>query len=148
MSIGPEGIGLIKRYESLRLEAYLPTPNDVPTIGWGHTGSDVGVGDMIDADTANDLLLADIRAAEDCIAAHVGPDLLQQQYDALCSFIFNVGCQAFKGSTMCRLINAGNYEGAQKQFARWNRQGRTILAGLTRRRAEEAKLFGRAGNDK
>ncbi len=123
------------------MEAYLPTPDDVPTIGWGHTGPDVAMGEVIDEDTAGDLLLRDLQAAEQCIEAQVEVDLSQGQYDALCSFIFNEGCHAFKTSTMCNLLNAGQFLAAQRQFARWNKQAGKELAGLTRRRAEEVELF-------
>ncbi len=141
MEISQAGISLIKSYEKLRLVGYLPTPNDVPTAGYGHTGPDVHVGDEIDEDTANEWLLQDVREAEDCIAAHVQVDLTQGQYDALCSFVFNLGCGNFKGSTLCRLVNAGNFDAARKQFGRWNKQAGHELAGLTRRRNEEAELF-------
>ena len=140
MNISQVGISLIKSYEQLRLHAYLPTPNDVPTIGWGSTKG-VKMGDVIDADEANDKLLSDLHEAEDCIAAHVDVDLSQGQYDALCSLIFNIGCGAFKGSTIRSLINAGQFLAAQKQFIRWNKQAGKELAGLTRRRTEETELF-------
>ncbi len=141
MNISPAGIALIKRYEQLRLRAYLPLADDVLTIGWGHTGPDVYEGQEISEDEANDLLVQDLREAEDCIAAVVDVELTQAQYDALCSFVLNVGCGAFKNSTMCRLINAGRFDAAQQQFKRWNKQAGEPVAGLTRRRAEEAALF-------
>lgn len=140
MPISDRGFDLIKAYERLRLKAYLPTPDDVWTVGYGHT-KDVQEGDEVTEDEADAFLREDVKSAEDCIDTYVEAELTQNQYDALCSFIFNIGCGNFKGSTLCKLINAGNFEAAQKQFARWNKQNGKPLAGLTRRRAEEAALF-------
>jgi len=140
LQISQAGLDLIKRYESLRLTAYLPTPDDVPTIGWGHTKG-VQLGDQIDEATAEALLLEDLRWVEECIEAWVDVALEQCEYDSLCSFVLNVGCPAFKNSTLCRLLNQEDYAAAAKQFSRWNKQGGKVLPGLTRRRAEEAALF-------
>ena len=140
MEISQTGINLIKSYESCKLTAY-QDGGGVWTIGYGHTGDDVHPGDVIDQDRANDLLVYDIKAAQDCIDAHVEAELSQGQYDALCSFVFNLGCHAFKTSTMCNLINAGNYQAARKQFARWNHDNGVVVEGLTARRTAEAEMF-------
>jgi len=57
------------------------------------------------------------------------------------SFIFNCGVSAFKSSTLLRLLNQGDYEGARKQFLRWDKAGGKPLLGLARRRAAEASMF-------
>ena len=92
--------------------------------------------DQIDA-----ALRADLATAEDCIGAHVDADLTQQQFDALASFIFNIGCHAFKGSTMCSLINSGNMDAAAQQFGRWDKAGGKVIDGLAKRREAERELF-------
>ena len=140
MNVSQVGIDLIKQYETLRLKAYMPTPNDVPTIGYGHTHG-VKMGDICTEDQADEWLRQDCAFAESCIDDNVTVPLQQNEFDALVSFIFNVGCGAFKVSTMLKMINDGDLDSASQQFARWNKQKGQVLAGLTRRRADEKELF-------
>ena len=65
----------------------------------------------------------------------------QNEFDALCSLCFNIGCAAFGKSTLVKLLNAADYDGAAEQFRVWNKQNHKELAGLTRRRAAEEALF-------
>ena len=141
MKVSQEGLELIKSYEQLALKAYLPTPDDVWTNGYGHTQF-VKEGDTCTEEQALEWLKQDCEWAEDCINNSVRVPLAQNEFDALVSLVFNIGCGAFKASTMLRLLNARDYEGAKSQFARWNRQNHKELAGLTRRRATEERMFG------
>lgn len=131
---------LIKGKEGLRLEAYLPTPQDVWTIGWGHTAT-ARPGMVITEAQAQQLFESDIAWAEDAVNTKVKVALNQNQFDALVSFVFNVGETRFYESTMLRKLNAGDYEGAANEFPRWNRQKGKVLRGLTIRRAAEQALF-------
>ena len=131
---------LIKKWEKLELTAYLPTPNDVPTIGWGHTHT-TKMGMTISRRRAQELFDQDVLWVEQAIADHVKVPLNQNQYDALASWIFNVGATAFKKSTLLRKLNAKDYEGAAQEFPRWNKQKGKVLRGLVRRRAEEMEYF-------
>jgi lysozyme len=143
LSEAPTGlmdVDLIKESEGLRLEAYLPTPNDVWTIGYGHTKTAVR-GMKITKGGAEALLLHDLRWVETAIDMYVQVPLNQNQYDALASFIYNVGATAFRKSTMLKLLNTGDYEGAAGQFPRWNKQKGKVLRGLTTRRQKEQTLF-------
>ena len=140
MKLGPQGTALIKSFESCRLEAYLPTPHDVPTLGWGHTRG-VAMGDTCTQAEADAWFLEDVAWAEDCVNRAITAQLSQQEYDACVSLCFNIGCRAFSGSTLVKLLNAGDYDGAAAQFVRWNKQAGKELAGLTRRRLAEASLF-------
>lgn len=133
-------LDIIKKSEGLRLEAYLPTPNDVPTIGYGHTKG-VKMGQRITAKQAEQFLLEDVAWASDAVNRLVKVNLTQNQFDALVSFVFNVGATAFAGSTLLRLLNAGDYKGAADQFLRWNKQAGKVLKGLDTRRKEERALF-------
>ncbi len=142
VKISETGLDLIKAHEGLRLTAY-PDPGtggEPWTIGYGHTGS-VKDGDQITEAQATYFLRSDVQWAEGCIADHVSVDLTQNQFDALCSFVFNVGFKTFTGSTLCSLINEGNFDAAATQFKRWNHAGGKVLAGLTTRRQREADLF-------
>lgn len=140
MKLSPAGVALIQSFEKCRLHAYLPTPNDVPTIGWGST-EDVRMGDVWTQEQADERFMRDIEWAEDCVNKAVTAQLRQNEFDACVSLCFNIGCAAFGKSTLARMLNAGDYDGAAAQFARWDKQKGQVLAGLTRRRAAEAALF-------
>lgn len=137
--VSAEGLALIKESEGLRLQAYR-CPADVPTIGYGSTGPHVRMGMTITEAEAEDLLVKDLARFEKVID-EIGGAMTQGQFDALVSLAFNVGGSAVARSTLLTMHKAGDYEGAAKQFARWNRAGGRVLAGLTRRRAAEAALY-------
>ena len=140
MKLGNKGAALIQSYEGLRLSAYMPTPDDVPTIGYGHTRG-VAMGDICTQEMAEAWFLEDIAWAEDCVNRAVTVPMTQEEFDACVSLCFNIGCKAFSGSTLVKLLNASDYDGASLQFSRWNKQAGKELAGLTKRRAAEASLF-------
>lgn len=158
-------INLIKRFEGCRLVAY-PDPaselakavsmaklkasdyqqlpgweafkGDPWTVGWGHTGYSVKEGQKITHATADSLLNMDAAHA-----AWILHDLKlnQNQFDALTSFVFNVGSHAFRHSTMCRYLEIGNYKAASKEFLKWTHANGAVMDGLTRRREAERALF-------
>ncbi|KQD16250.1 lysozyme [Acinetobacter baumannii] len=67
--------------------------------------------------------------------------LTQNQFDALVSLAYNIGSGAFKGSTLLKLLNKGDYKGAADQFLVWNKAGGKVMKGLVRRREAERALF-------
>lgn len=138
MKTGNKGKSIIKSFEKCKLVAYMPTPNDVPTIGYGHTKG-VKMGDKITEDQADQCLADDLEWVEHCINKYVEVPLKQNQFDALASLIFNIGCTNFRNSTLLRLLNQG--DDCSGQFLRWNKQGNEVLRGLTLRREEERRLF-------
>ena len=140
MNIGPAGIALIQSYEKCELSAYLPTPNDVPTIGWGHTRG-VAMGDTCTQEQADAWFLEDIAWVQDCLDAHIHVPITQHETDALASLCYNIGCEQFRKSTLVRLINEERFDEVPAQFLRWDKQNGKPLAGLTRRREAEKKLF-------
>jgi len=131
---------LIKKWEGLRLKAYR-CPAGILTVGYGHTGPDVTEGMEIDLDEAEAMLLSDIWEAEDCIENHVDVDLTDGQRAALISFVFNLGCSAFKNSTLLKLLNQKLPDAAAAQLLRWNKANNKVMAGLTNRRNDERKTF-------
>lgn len=141
MNISERGLDLVKSYEKCRLVAFKPTPNDVWTIGWGHTGPDVDQHTVWTQQQADDGLVKDIGTAERCVNACVTVPMTQGEFDACVSLCYNIGCDAFRKSTLVKLLNASDYDGAAAQFARWNKQAGIELAGLTKRRADEVELF-------
>lgn len=140
----------IKEFEKCRLKAYLPTPNDVPTIGWGATGRDIKLGMTWTQAQADDRFARDLamRAAG---VEHLlgGAPTTQGQFDALVSFAYNVGldddadtlAEGLGDSTLLRKHKAGDYAGAAAEFAKWNKQKGKVLNGLTRRRQGEANMY-------
>jgi len=135
------GIDLIKRWEGLRVNAYL-CPANVWTIGYGHTKT-ARPGLVITHSEAERLLKQDLEVYEKAVRDYTKVPLTQSQFDALVSFTYNVGVGAFKGSTLLRLLNRNDYEGAANQFCRWVRGGGRELPGLVNRRKDEYKLFTR-----
>ena len=140
MNIGKAGLELIKKWEGVKLTAYLPTPNDVWTIGYGHTKT-ARPGMTITLQEAEKLLVQDLSWVEEALAKHVKVPLNQNQYDALSSFVYNLGETNFASSTLLRKLNEGDYTGAADQLPRWNKQKGKVLRGLTNRRLEEKALF-------
>ena len=139
MNISKKGIDLIKRFEGCRLKAYR-CPAGVWTIGYGHTNN-VRPDDIITQNDAEELLKRDLKVHEDNVKRVVKIALTQNQFDALVSFEYNVGYGAFANSTLLKLLNAGNYNGASKQFERWVYAGDRVLEGLVKRRKAERELF-------
>lgn len=138
--INAAGLNLIKSFEGVRLRTY----NDgvgVPTIGYGHTGPDVYYGLEITQARAEQLLVQDLKRFEDAVRRAVKVSLNDNQFAALVSFTFNVGEGALQSSTLLRLLNAGDYNGASAQFLRWSYAGGQQLPGLYRRRQAERALF-------
>ena len=139
MIISKNGLDLIKHFESLQLKAYKCSAN-VWTIGYGHT-KNVKEGDRISQDQANCFLMQDLYEVEKTINRLVKVKINQNQFDALCSLIFNIGISAFNKSTLLAKLNTGDYVGAAEQFRRWNKVNNVVMAGLVRRRQAEEDLF-------
>lgn len=130
---------MIAEFEGLRLAAYRDAVG-VLTIGYGHTGADVKPGMRITAEEADRLLTRDLERFERAVESYA-EKIEQHQFDALVSFAYNLGEGSLKGSTLLKLHNAGEYNAAAREFQRWNHAGGRVLAGLTRRREAEAKVY-------
>ena len=140
MKTSQRGLDLIKKWEGLRLEAYL-CPAGVWTIGYGHIKG-VKEGDKINQPQANTLLADDVaNVAESAVNAYVNVPLNQEQFDALASFTFNLGGGNLKSSTLLKKLNDGDYLGAANEFKRWVKAGGKTLNGLVDRREAEAQMF-------
>ena len=139
--INDAGLALIKEFEGLRLEAYL-CPAGVWTIGYGSTGEHVYQGKVITEAEAETLLRQDLWRFEDCISNCVHVMLTDNEYAALVSWCFNIGCGAATSSTLVRRLNA--YEDKERvireELPRWNKGGGGVLPGLVRRREAEIAL--------
>jgi lysozyme len=140
MNISNTGIDLIKHFEGCETEAYL-CPAGVPTIGYGHIKG-VQMGDSITEAQAHEMLVEELEEYEGYVNTKVTVDLNQNQFDALVSWVYNLGSGNFTGSTLLKVLNSGDYSGVPEQIMRWNKAGGRVLEGLTRRRQAEADLFG------
>lgn len=139
MKINVAGLALIKTFEGLRLDAYR-CPAGIPTVGYGHTGSDVRIPMTITPGEAERLLLRDLARFEAVVAANA-EDASENQFSAMVCLAFNIGPGRFLGSSVLRRHNAGNHAGAADAFLMWNKAGRKVLAGLIRRREAERALY-------
>jgi len=139
MRTSDEGIELIKHFEGCHLEAYL-CPAGVPTIGYGHTRG-VSMGDVIDQEAAEALLIEDLEEFEGYVDKLVEIGLRQNEFDALVSWTFNLGPANLKESTLLNRVNYGPLSDVPTQIKRWNRAGGKVLAGLVKRRAAESALW-------
>ena len=133
------GLLLIKSFEGLRLQAYRD-PVGIWTIGYGTTRG-VQPSMSISEAEAEKFLQQDLARFEQAINDAVEVPINDNQFSALASFTYNVGPGAFRSSTLLKLLNQGDIQGAADQFPRWNRAGGKVLAGLTRRRSAERSLF-------
>ena len=139
MNIGQKGIDLIKHFEGCELNAY-KCPAGVWTIGYGHIKG-VSEGMSITQEQAEQMLLDELKEYENYINELVVVDLSQNQFDALVSWVYNLGPANLKSSTLLKVLNSGDYAGVPDQIERWNKAGGKVLEGLIRRRLAESSLF-------
>ena len=143
MRTSDKGVELIKHFEGYSRKPYI-CPAGYLTIGYGHVIKKedaykyiAGIGDT----EAEALLRIDLMKAEDGVKRQISVALNQNQFDALVSFVFNLGEGRLKASTLRRMLNRGEYEAAANQFSRWVFADGKKLAGLIKRRDAEADLF-------
>src|SRR5574338_202601 len=140
-----DGVNLIKHFEGLRTKAYLDSVG-IPTIGYGHTKG-VKLGMMITETKAEELLKKDLEYFENKVLDLVKVNLLQNQFDALVSFTFNLSEGSLKKSTLLKKLNNTVFfreeelESIADEFLKWNKAGGKVLTGLTKRRIAEKMMF-------
>ena len=140
-----KGLNIIKQFEGFRSKPYL-CPAGVPTIGYGSTvypnGRAVTLKDApITENDAHQILLATVKKYEDAVNRYVQVKLTQNQFDALVDFTYNAGIGNLQKSTLLKRVNAGDFVGAKREFAKWIYGAGKPLKGLINRRAAEADLF-------
>ena len=139
MKISQKGIDLIKKFEGCKLYAYRDSVG-VATIGYGHIKG-VKMGMSITQQQAETFLKDDIKPIETFLNG-MGINYTQGQFDALTSWIFNLGQGNFKSSTMYKYIVARKSDlEITNQMVKWHNAGGRPLLGLKKRRAEEANMF-------
>jgi lysozyme len=153
MRLSKEGLDFITKHETVVYKIY-DDGLGILTGGIGHVikpgetnggGIPWQIGDKLQFCQVESWLRDDMEEAEGAVNQYVVTQLSQKGFNALVSFVFNVGVNAFKNSTLLRLLNLGQIEDAAEQFQRWKfgtKNGKkVVLGGLVKRRAEEKELF-------
>jgi len=133
-----KGITAIKTFEGFREVPYEDV-GGVLTVGYGHTGKKACK--RISKEEAEKLLIEDVRDAEACINKFVTASLLQHEFDALVSLIYNIGAGAFKKSTLLKKLNTNAKYDAANEFLRWDIADGKKLTALNKRRRSERRMF-------
>lgn len=134
-----DGLKLIEEFEGCQLETYQDSVG-IWTIGYGHIKG-VCRGMTCTQAQAEEWLAQDVQIAAGAVNRLVTESITQREFDALVSFVFNLGQRSLANSTLLKLLNAGDHDGAADQFKRWDKAGGVEVAGLLRRRNAESALF-------
>lgn len=144
MKTSVEGRNLIKSFESLRLSSYYDSAG-ILTIGYGHT-SEAGLpkvtnGMVITKQQADEIFDRDIVQYEKCVSNNVNANLNQNQFDALVSFCYNVGCKNFVKSSVLKNLNKQDFDKVPDSLMLYVYSNHKKLNGLIKRRSAEVELF-------
>lgn len=123
-------------FEGVKLEAY-KDPVGVVTIGAGHTGKDVKMGDKITRKQAEQLAVKDINKHWDAIKPYIKVPVSQNEAEAFADLAYNIGAANFRKSTLLKKLNAGDYPGACRAIKSWVYAKGKKLPGLVKRREAE-----------
>lgn len=145
MTVPKQCIELIKKFEGFSAKPYY-CPAGVLTIGYGLTIKEGEYANGISKEQASDLLIEYCEKLKSQILEIVKVPLSVNQLSALISFVYNVGFNAFKTSTLLKQLNKKYYTDASKEFLKWNHANGKILNGLTKRREAEKALFDKPNN--
>ena len=154
MTISEEGRRKLGELEGLRLKVYKDVAG-FPTIGVGHlltkdelssgkiliAGEPVKYGEGITEEEALALLGQDVQATEKAVGEAVSVPLTQNQFDVLVCFAYNIGPNAFRNSTLLKLLNQGQYAAVPTQLRRWIYSGGKKRKGLINRREKEVEMW-------
>ena len=135
-------IDMVKHFEGFKAVAYL-CPANVWTIGYGRT-KNVKDGDITSMPQATRDLEEELVEFGEQVHRVVDVELSQNEFDALTSWTYNLGVGNLQSSTLLKKLNSGDKNSVPSEMVRWNKAAGKVLAGLTRRREAEAKLWAKA----
>ncbi len=152
MKTSPNGLALITRWEGLKLNRYI-CPAGKPTIGVGHVIlPSENIPDVITEKMAMELLSKDVERFERAVNRSITIELNQNQFDALVSFVFNVGEGGLRNTGVQRAVNEKRFSDVPKRLKDWSKAKvngvSTVLQGLLNRRISEGELFMRPMDQK
>ena len=141
MQISQSGLEMVKEFEGFRSEPY-KCPAGVWTIGYGTTQGITKDTVPITEEAASRMLEDDLDLIASVVSKYL-PELRQNQADAVLSFVYNVGLDAFSRSGLCNAIrkNPDNFEAIRREFMRWTHAAGQVMPGLVKRRKAEADLY-------
>ncbi|KAL8799524.1 MAG: hypothetical protein Q9182_005833 [Xanthomendoza sp. 2 TL-2023] len=144
--LSAKGVDFIAGFEGFRANFYndaaFAMRQGVRTIGYGHACQTAGECDFpapITEARGKELLNSDADDFEDCVNSKVTVPLTQNQFDALVSFAFNLGCGNL--ANIATKLNAKDFAGATASMKQYTHAGGQVLQGLVRRRNAEVELF-------
>lgn len=140
MKINDAGIKLIQSFEDCKLESYLDIKG-IATIGWGHTGPEVQLGQTITQDQADAQFQTDLEKFNQGVTNYVTSNVNPNQFSAMVSFAFNLGLGSLHGSHLLIYVNNSQWDLASQEFPKWDHSGGVVVPGLLRRREAEQTLF-------
>jgi lysozyme len=154
LQMSQRGKELLAQWEGVELKVYKDSAG-LPTIGVGHLltrdeltsgkisirGEPIKYANGLTRQQAIELLDQDLDKFEEVINSSVKVDLSQNQFDALVAFTFNVGANAFRSSTLLKVLNQGQYLEVPNQLRRWVFSGGQRVQGLANRREKEIALW-------
>ena len=139
--ISPKGLLMIQQFEGFSPKLYA-CPAGYLTIGYGHVvQSDETFVRSIDKLQAYELLRTDVQTAEKAVLRLISVPLTNGQFDALVSFVFNLGAGALQRSTLRRKVNRQEHADVPAEFQRWVYVGYKKSKGLIKRRLIEASAY-------
>jgi lysozyme len=129
----------VRGFESCKLVAYWDQFAKIFTNGWGHTGKDVFEGQIITQPEADDWMEHDCLVARTMLKVY-SPALVEgtPNFEALSDFVFNLGSERYRTSTLRQLVNANNWKAATLEILKWDHSNGVVIPGLLRRRQAEA----------
>jgi lysozyme len=138
--VGPLALELIRHFEGCKLTAY-KCPAGIWTVGYGSTGPNIDGGTkwtqvQADADLERRLGTEFAPAVREAAG-----DATPSQFGAMVALAYNIGCGAFRKSSVARFHKSGNGAAAADAFLLWNKARGVVLPGLTRRRKAERALY-------
>ncbi|KAI0388456.1 lysozyme [Xylariaceae sp. FL0594] len=147
-SVNEATVELIASFESFSPDIYTDAAG-YPTVGYGHLCQEDGCAEVpypipLSESDGEALLADDLAPPQDCITTDTGSNVVlnANQYGALVSWAFNVGCGNAASSSLIRRLNAGEDPSTviEEELPKWNKAGGQVLQGLVRRRAAEVDL--------
>ncbi len=137
-------VDLIKHFEGFRSKPYL-CPANYLTIGIGHLITKNEKFDEITEEEGDELLRKDLTKSEYSVLRFITVPLEDCQFNALVSFVFNLGGGALQRSILRQKVNRGEHDNVPDEFRKWIFAGGRKLKGLVRRRKTEAVLYATGG---